>query len=58
MAKKCRQGKQWHDKLYGNSTTGKSTNLDWYAEFIYGRTDTDDVAHSGWSNEAAVPENI
>ena len=37
------EAKQWLEKLYGDSAPGKSTIIDWYAEFKRGRTNTDDA---------------
>ena len=50
--------KQWLDKCYGDSAPGKSTIMDWYAEFKRGDTNTDDAEHSGRPKSAVVPENI
>ena len=36
----------------------KSTIIDWYAEFKYGRTNTDVAERSGRPKSAVVPENI
>ena len=34
MEKNTVGAKQWLDKHYGDSAAGKSTIIDWYAEFI------------------------
>ena len=52
------EAKQWPDKSYGDSAPGKSTIIDWYAEFKRGRTNTDDAKRSGRPKSAVVPENI
>ncbi|KOX79637.1 hypothetical protein WN51_02903, partial [Melipona quadrifasciata] len=41
------EAKQWLDKRYGDFAPGKSTIIDWYAEFKRGRTNTDDAERSG-----------
>ena len=46
------------DKRYGDSAAGKSTIIDWYAEFKRGRTNTDDASRSCRPKSAIVPENI
>ena len=33
MGKNTVEAKQWLDKCYGDSALGKSTIIDWYAEF-------------------------
>lgn len=43
MGKNTIEAKQWLDKHYGDSAPGKSTIIDWYAEFKRGRTNTDDA---------------
>ena len=52
------EAKQWLDKNYGDSAPGKSTIIDWYAEFKRGRKNTDDFERSGYPESAVVPENI
>ena len=52
------KAKQWLNKRYGDSTPGKSTTIDWYAEFKRGRTNTDDPECSGRPKSAVVSENI
>ena len=42
MRKNTIESKQWLDKRYGDSASGKSTIIDWYAEFKCG--------HKGFSN--------
>ncbi|XP_076641941.1 protein GVQW3-like [Halictus rubicundus] len=58
MGKNTVGAKQWLDKHYGGSAPGKSTIIDWYAEFKRGRTSTDDAERSGRRKSAVVPENI
>ena len=58
MEKNTVEVKQWLDKRYGDSAPGKSTIIDWYAEFKRGRTDTDDAECSGRPKSAGVPEDI
>ena len=58
MEKNTIEPKQWLDKRYGDSTPGKSTIDDWYAEFKRDRTNTDDAERSGRPKSAFVPENI
>ena len=41
VGKNTVRAKQWLDKRYGDSAPGKSTIIDWYAEFKRGRTNTD-----------------
>ena len=52
------KAKQWLDECYGGSTPGKSTIINWYAEFERGRTNTDDAERSGRPKSAVFPENI
>ena len=52
------EAKQWLDKRYGDSAPGKSTIIDWYAEFKRGRTNTDDAERSGSPKSAVVSEDI
>ena len=56
--KKYCLSKQWLDKLYGDSELGKSTIIDWNAEFKRGRTNTDDAELSGCPKSVVVPENM
>ena len=58
VGKNTVEAKQWLDKRYGDSAPGKSTIIDWYAEFERGRTNTDDAERSGCLKSAVVPENI
>ena len=58
MEKNTVEAKQWLDKRYGDSAPGKSTIIDWYAEFKRGRTNADDAERSGRPKLAVVPENI
>ena len=58
MGKNTVEAKQWLDKHYGDSAPGKSTIIDWYAEFKHGRTSTDDTERSDRPKSAVVPENI
>ena len=54
MGKNTAEAKQWLDKRYRDSEPGKSTIIDWYAEFKRGRTNTDDVERSGRPKSAVV----
>ena len=47
MGKNTVEAKKWLDKRYGDSEPGKSTIINWYAEFKRGRTNTDDAERSG-----------
>ena len=58
MGKNTVEANQWRDKSFGDSAPGKSTIIDWYAEFKRGRTNTDDTERSGRQKSAVVPENI
>ena len=58
MGKNTVDAKQWLDKRYGDFASGKSTIIDWYAEFKRGRTNTDGAERSGRPKSAVVPENI
>ena len=58
VGKNTVEAKQWLDKRYGDSASGKSIIIDWYAEFKRGRTNTDDPERSGHPKSAVVPENI
>ncbi|XP_054737848.1 protein GVQW3-like [Anastrepha obliqua] len=59
MGKNTVEAKQlWLDDHYGTSAPGKSTVIDWYADFKRGRTDTNDAHRSGRPNAAVVPEKI
>ena len=58
MGKNTVEAKQCLDKRYGNSAPGKSTIIDWYAEFKRSRTNTDDAECPGHPKSAVVPENI
>ena len=58
MGKNTVEAKQWLDKRYGDSELGKSTIIDWYAEFKRGRTNTDDAERSGDPKLAVITENI
>ena len=58
MGKNSVEAKQGLDKRYGDSAPGKSTIIDWYAEFKRGRKNTDDAERSGRPKSAVVPENI
>ena len=58
MGKNTVEAKKWLDKRYRNSTPGKSTIIDWYAEFKRDRTNTDDAKRSGRPKSAVIPENI
>ncbi|KOX77292.1 hypothetical protein WN51_10898 [Melipona quadrifasciata] len=43
MGKNTVEAKQWLHKRYEDSAPGKSTIIDWYAEFKRRRTNTDDA---------------
>ena len=43
IGKNTVEAKQWLDKCYGDSVSGKSTIIDWYDEFKRSRTNTDDA---------------
>ena len=58
MGKNTVEAKQWLYKRYGDSAPGKSTIIDWYAEFKCGRTNTNNIERSGRPKSAVVPENI
>ena len=58
MRKIIVEAKQWIDKRYEHSAPGKSTIIDWYAEFKRSRKNTDDAERSGCPKSAVVPENI
>ena len=58
MGKNTVDAKQWLDRRYGDSASGKSTIIDWYAEFKRGRTNTDDAERFGRPKSAVVPKNI
>ena len=51
------EAKQWLDKHYGDSAPGKSTIIDWYAEFKRGRTHTDDAERRGRQKSSVLLEN-
>ena len=58
MGKNTVEAKQWLDKRYGDSAPGKSTIIDWYAEFKRGRSNTNDAERSDHPKSAVVPKNI
>ena len=58
MGKNTVEAKQWLDKRYRDSARRKSIIIDWYAEFKWRRTNTDDDERSGRPKSAIVPENI
>ena len=58
MEKNTVKAKQWLDKRYRDSTPGKSTIINQYAQFKRGRTNTDDAERSGRPKSAVVPDNI
>ena len=58
MAKNTVKAKQWIDKRYGDSPPGKSTIINWYAEFKCGHANIDDAEHSGRSKSIVVPEKM
>ena len=45
------------DKSYLNSAPSEIMVKEWYADFKYSRTDTNDAEHSGHPNSAVVQEN-
>ena len=51
MGKNTVESKQWFDKRYRDSAPGKSTIIDWYAEFKQGGTNTDEAERSGHLNQ-------
>ncbi|KAF8787794.1 hypothetical protein HNY73_009356 [Argiope bruennichi] len=55
MEKNTVEAKQWLDKHYGDSEPGKSTVIDWYAEFKSYRSSTDEAESSGRPKSAVVP---
>ena len=58
LGKNTVEARQWLDKRYGDPAPGKSTIIDWYAEFKRDRTNTDDAKRYGRPKSAAVPGNI
>ena len=58
MGKNTVEAKQWLDKGYGDSAPGKSTVIDWYAEFKRCSTNIDVAVHSDCQKSAVVPVNI
>ena len=58
MGKNTVEAKQWFDKPYGDSAPGKSTIIDWHAEFKRGRTNTDDADCSDRPKSTVVLKNI
>ncbi|XP_035223201.1 uncharacterized protein LOC118195963 [Stegodyphus dumicola] len=58
MRKNTVQAQQWLEKCYPYTAPSKTTICRWYADFKHGRTDTNDVALSGRSNEAVAAENV
>ena len=56
MGQNTVETKQWLNKRYGDSAPGKSTIIDWYAEFKRGRTNTHDAERSSRPKLAVVPE--
>ncbi|XP_076264164.1 protein GVQW3-like [Rhynchophorus ferrugineus] len=58
MGKNTAQAKVWLRKHYGDSAPGKSTIVDWYAQFRRGRMNTDDAHRSGRPVGVVTPENI
>ena len=58
MGKNTVEAEQWLGMRYGDSTTGKLTIIDCYAEFTRCRTNTDDAERSGHPKSAVVLENI
>ena len=58
IGKNTVKAKQRLDKHYGDSAPGKSTIIDWYAEFKRGGKNTDNAGRSGCPKFTVVPENI
>ena len=58
MGKNTVEAKQWLDKRYRDSATGKSTIIDWYIKFKRGLTNADDAKRPDRSKSAVVPTNI
>ena len=58
MGKNTVEAKQWLGKRYGDIAPGKSTIINWYAEFKRGRTNTDGFECSGHPKSAVVLKNI
>ena len=58
MGKNTVEAKQCLDKRYGDSASGKSTIIDWYAKFKRSRTNTDGAECSGRPKSAVLSENI
>ena len=50
--------KQWLDKRYGDSASGKSKIIVWYAELKRFRTNTDDAERSCRPKSVVIPKNI
>ena len=57
MGKNTVEAKAWLDHHYPDSASGKSTIIDWYAEFKRDRTTTEDAPRYGRSKEVVIPEN-
>ena len=56
IGKNTVQAKQWL-KCYSDSAPSETMVKRWYADFKRGRTDTNDVEHSGHPNLTVVLEN-
>ncbi|KOX80509.1 hypothetical protein WN51_12992 [Melipona quadrifasciata] len=55
MGKNTVEAKRRLDKRRGDSAPGKSTLIDWYAEFKRGRTNTDDAADTIRHENSSMP---
>ncbi|XP_071041387.1 protein GVQW3-like [Parasteatoda tepidariorum] len=58
MGKNTVETKAWLDKCYPRCSPGKSTIIDWFADFKRGRTNVEDAPHSGRPKDMVNPENI
>ena len=58
MGKNTVEAKAQLDNHYTDSDPGKSTIIEWYAEFKRDRTNTEDAPRSGRPKEVVTPENI
>ncbi|XP_071044298.1 protein GVQW3-like [Parasteatoda tepidariorum] len=58
MGKNTVETKAWLDKCYPGSSAGKSTIIDWFADFKRGRTNVEDAPRSGRPKDVVNPENI
>ncbi|XP_071043031.1 protein GVQW3-like [Parasteatoda tepidariorum] len=58
MGKNTVETKAWLDKCYPGSSPGKSTIIDWFADFKHGHTNVEDAQSSGRPKVVVNPENI